>query len=486
MKRLSFAILLALLSVSLWGNPLERRVIYTLLPGEVLSSGEYIVNYSLSGSKFALITYDAQAGVYKFIFNGKLVETFENMEFIYNLGYIDVNKPDGYIIRTKRGDDYYVNRGGKLEGPYEYVFWGYSKEYEDQYRAGVKIYPMSTTYHYILANRVYENRDGKLRKSEGFYKLGNIYGNEDFYVAANDQLVSVPRDGWLYSNEHSYVYVTNTSDIYKSGLYFNGHSIDSADEYDLDEIRFNDRGDCAYSYRNDNAWYVAKNGTVINGPDDFPAQSLNLTSTGEVAYISNIWESLHLPGMPVNNTFEEVRDLVYLDSEHYGFSYKQNGKWFVRIKGQLDRGPYDGVEKLTLNRNGKFAYLYIDEVQRNYVRTSVGEYGPFDGLYDNIEITDNGKYSFMYVQDGQYYQFDDGKIVKHYPDLYGQERWDCIDIEENGHSFYSYYQYGYVVIDGVRVGNSAALQARYDKKRNAFVWLSLEEQELVVYEYGLD
>ena len=97
MKRLSFAILLALLSVSLWGNPLERRVIYTLLPGEVLSSGEYIVNYSLSGSKFALITYDAQAGVYKFIFNGKLVETFENMEFIYNLGYIDVNKPDGYI-----------------------------------------------------------------------------------------------------------------------------------------------------------------------------------------------------------------------------------------------------------------------------------------------------------------------------------------------------------------------------------------------------
>ena len=93
MKRLSFAILLALLSVSLWGNPLERRVIYTLLPGEELSSGEYIVNYSLSGSKFALITYDAQARVYKFIFNGKLVETFENMEFIYNLGYIDVNKP---------------------------------------------------------------------------------------------------------------------------------------------------------------------------------------------------------------------------------------------------------------------------------------------------------------------------------------------------------------------------------------------------------
>ena len=87
---------------------------YTLPPGEVLDIGEYIVQYSLSGSKFALITYNPQTKKSTLVFNGKPIVTSEKyLGDIYTLGYINVDEPDGYVVKVWDGKDYYVNRGGK-------------------------------------------------------------------------------------------------------------------------------------------------------------------------------------------------------------------------------------------------------------------------------------------------------------------------------------------------------------------------------------
>jgi len=53
------------------------------------------------------------------------------------------------------------------------------------------------------------------------------------------------------------------------------------------------------------------------------------------------------------------------------------------------------------------------------------------------------------------------------------------------HSFFSDLANEYVIIDGKKIGKSPAIQVYYNEDKNAFVWNSIEKQELVVYEYKL-
>lgn len=486
MKRSFFAVLAVMLSVGLWGRTPERRVMYTLPPGEVLDIGEYIVQYSLSGSKFALITYNPQTKKSTLVFNGKPIVTSEKyLGDIYTLGYINVDEPDGYVVKVWDGKDYYVNRGGKMEGPYEYVFWDYPEDYEYQYRYGPEPPAMSKNYRYVLADRVYENVDGKRQKSKGVYYLGDIDEDRSNYcVAVNDVLVSYSSPGVLYTAGNNYAYVCRDGNA--DYLYVNGEWMDTGST--IYNVILNSQGDCVYKRRGEDASgnyydYLMKNGKVLDSTGYFLIDHINLTADGEVAYISKKDGkcSLHLPGMPVDSTFEDIRNLVYFDKEHYGFVYKKEEKYYVRITGQQDMGPYEGVADLLLNKDGRFIYSYWNS-QNLHFKTADGEYGPFDRNWGSYTaFSENGGYVFGYSDDGVVFWNKDGVVRK-------SDNNGCwmVDLEKNGHNFYSKFEYDYVVIDGVRIGNSAALQARYDEAKNAFVWLSLEGQELVVYEYRLD
>lgn len=481
MKRSFLVVLAVLLSVALWGRTPERRVMYTLPPGEELSIGEYIVQYSLSGNKFALITYNPQTNKSTLVFNGKPVATFETCFVdIYMLGYINVNEPDGYVVKVWDGKDCYVNRGGKMEGPYEYVFWEYPKDY----RYGPEPPVMSRNYHYVLADRVYENVDGKRRKSKGVYNLWNMDGDRSrYYIAVNDALVSYSFLGSLYTAGNNYAYVYRADNI--EYLYVNDKRMDSGSA--IENVVLNSRGDCAYECQDEDTsgsyYYVMKNGKKLDSTGYHFINYLNLTEDGEVAYTSlNEGKySLHLPGLPVDSGFEDISNLIYLDKEHYGLFYKKEGQWYVRIKGQPDKGPYENVIDFLLNKDGRFIYSYIDS-QGLHFRTADGEYGPFDRDWGSfIAFSENGGYIFSYSDDGMVCWNKDGVVNKSYNNDYLM-----VDLERNGHNFYSKCEYNYVVIDGERIGNSAALQAHYDEVKNAFIWLSLEGQELVVYEYRLD
>jgi hypothetical protein len=54
------------------------------------------------------------------------------------------------------------------------------------------------------------------------------------------------------------------------------------------------------------------------------------------------------------------------------------------------------------------------------------------------------------------------------------------------HFFLSDYAYEYVVVDGQEVGHSPALNAWYNESNHSFGWSSVEDKELVVYEYKLN
>ena len=113
----------------------------------------------------------------------------------------------------------------------------------------------------------------------------------------------------------------------------------------------------------------------------------------------------------------------------------------------------------------------------------------------------NGAYYFTYpMDDGIVYKNENGKISKtefYISNVYGSEitafssisyvGFDNLELysSDKEHSFYSSYNYEYVVIDGNRFSKSPALHAWYDKDKNAFIWNAVEGKELVVYEYKL-
>ena len=480
MKRSFFAVLAVMLSVSLWGRTPERRVMYTLPPGEVLDIGEYIVQYSLSGSKFALITYNPQTKKSTLVFNGKpIVASEKYLGDIYTLGYINVDEPDGYVVKVWDGKDYYVNRGGKMEGPYEYVFWDYPEDYEYQYRYGPEPPEMTDTYYYVLANRVYKNVGGKLMKSEGARFVGDICDDEYYYVDMDGHLLSYPKYGSFYSDGRSFAYVykmMSYDDYYF--LVINGYETDRARNFG--DVVFNEKGDYAYSRCELNSegydeWYVVKNGEKLT-EKGYSISDLRLLENGDVVYVTD--NRIHLPKETIVVDSGYVDQFVYIDREHYGFTYRKNTKMYVRVNGASDLGPYDRVEWFTMKQDGTYSFVY-GEGTKKYVRHGNKIYGPFRWV-DNVKFLDNGGCSFTYSKGGDSYWYNNGKIVNY------NTYWDSLVLDNNGHNFYSNCEYNYVVIDGERFGNSAALQARYDEAKNAFVWLSLEGQELVVYEYRLD
>jgi len=132
----------------------------------------------------------------------------------------------------------------------------------------------------------------------------------------------------------------------------------------------------------------------------------------------------------------------FTSDKGYAFSYSKNGEMYVNIKGQID-GPFEWVSNLQCG------------------------------------------WGYSYQLAGRTYEKNEG-----YESLWGEHRRygnkeiDITSYDQN-HTFYSSIEYEYVVVGGKRVGHSPALHAWWDEKKNAFIWTSMEKQELVLYEYKL-
>lgn len=458
-----------------------RKVLYKLAPSEIILTGEHIIQYTTDGYKFALLTTDTLTNKKNtLIFNDKRISMNNNCFSLGYLAYINVNEEDGYIIIDKKDNGYYVNNGGKIEGPYEYAWsdanWDTWNPYDESSFPRTGFYG-SKRYHYVLADRVYDNMDGQVRKSQGIFYLDNMNGDaDDYVVVANGVMKRYSMPGYIYVNGDNYAYLGYIAGSANRSLFINGiHEIDA----DVSNIVLNNNGDYAYSYYSSNNMsdeYLVKNGNIINKSTNI--ESLCLTDAGDIAYISN-HKHLNLPFEKDTTDFEEESFLKYHDKDNYAFCFKKDGKWYVRIKGQADKGPYSICEGLLVNKFGDYIYAFKDKSY--HVKTNRSDYGPFR-YAEIIDLSDEGEYIYDYYKDeNTIYRSVNGTTKSFYDIIY-----KGINLDIDNHNFYSHYKYDYVVIDGKRVGNSAAIECRYDKKKNAFVWYSIEGRELVVYEYPLN
>lgn len=464
-------ILLAAVSANLYGKTPDRTVLYTMNRNEIMDYCEYFIQYQTDGYRFAMMTTDTVTSKKTLVFNGKRVPIPDDSWDICRLGYINVNEPDGYMIVNKGKDGYYVDNGGNLEGPYEYVLWE-NPVYDGYDFAAPR---MSRTYHYVLADRVYDNVGGNRRKSQGIYYMGDFRNDGNVYLSVDGKLDSYPSYGEVYIAGDNYFY-----HMIDDVLYMNGIRIEDNVAY----LAVNGRGDYAYCTYEDSTNFIHKNYRIYKNGEPLVSETYDaidevyLTEGGKVAYVSNGTE-VHLPGLTlVNDGIERVCDLRYHDDGSYAFIYIKDGKWYVRMKGMPDKGPYD-YASVTSHESGKFIFYYYVGSSCFIVDNADNTYGPYDNIYD-YGFSESGGLMFRYYEDGKEYVYDNGMKRRLFNDPY------IIDLEEEGHSFYSHYAYDYVVIDGQRIGSSPAMNCYYDRDKRAFVWYSVEGPDFVVYEYGLD
>lgn len=451
---LSIMILSVFLSVGIAAQNPTRKVLYTLHANERIVSNEHFIQCHADGYRFALVTEDMTTLRNTLVFNGKripygfiidggrsYVPAMPTNEYNWNyLGYIDVTEPDGYILhcalKSKRGDgtdkyEYWVNRGGKMDGPYEYVWFDAD---DDELK--------SKTYHYVLADRVYDNVDGKVIPSKGIFKMPYYYASvvhnensedRNTYISVNgviEKFFGGYRD--LYIKGNNYIVMT------KYGWYFNGKKVSSGAKVNHSNVLWNDKGDYAYVHKSDFEYYIVRNGVQINEKGYKEITKLYLTEDGDMAYCYD--NKIHLPGM-IEDTELKCK---YISS-------------FIYCDG------------------GRYALRYVDDNYDRYVKTDKAEYGPYDGYIGDIKIAENG--DCYYEVSSQ--QYCNGKKLEN------SGRKEC-NMDVNGHSFYFSYDYDYVVIDGQRFGKAFPFEYRYDKDKNAFVWYCLEGRDLTIYEYALD
>lgn len=451
---LSIMILSVFLSVGIAAQNPTRKVLYTLHANERIVSNEHFIQCHADGYRFALVTEDMTTLRNTLVFNGKripygfiidggrsYVPAMPTNEYNWNyLGYIDVTEPDGYILhcalKSQRGDgtdkyEYWVNRGGKMDGPYEYVWFDAD---DDELK--------SKTYHYVLADRVYDNVDGKVIPSKGIFKMPYYYASvvhnensedRNTYISVNgviEKFFGGYRD--LYIKGNNYIVMT------KYGWYFNGKKVSSGAKVNHSNVLWNDKGDYAYVHKLDFEYYIVRNGVQINEKGYKEITKLYLTEDGDMAYCYD--NKIHLPGM-IEDTELKCK---YISS-------------FIYCDG------------------GRYALRYVDDNYDRYVKTDKAEYGPYDGYIGDIKIAENG--DCYYEVSSQ--QYCNGKKLEN------SRRKEC-NMDVNGHSFYFSYDYDYVVIDGQRFGKAFPFEYRYDKDKNAFVWYCLEGRDLTIYEYALD
>ena len=526
---LSIMILSVFLSVGIAAQNPTRKVLYTLHANERIVSNEHFIQCHADGYRFALVTEDMTTLRNTLVFNGKripygfiidggrsYVPAMPTNEYNWNyLGYIDVTEPDGYILhcalKSKRGDgtdkyEYWVNRGGKMDGPYEYVWFDAD---DDELK--------SKTYHYVLADRVYDNVDGKVIPSKGIFKMPYYYASvvhnensedRNTYISVNgviEKFFGGYRD--LYIKGNNYIVMT------KYGWYFNGKKVSSGAKVNHSNVLWNDKGDYAYVHKSDFEYYIVRNGVQINEKGYKEITKLYLTEDGDMAYCYD--NKIHLPGM-IEDTelkckyissfiycdggryalryvddnydryvktdkaeygpYDDIDDLVY-GGEYYAFLYKKGDNWYVKTD-KMEYGPYNKKQIVFGNSivyDGKHCVFLYKKGDNRYVKTDKAEYGPYYGYIGNIKIAENG--DCYYEVSSQ--QYCNGKKLEN------SRRKEC-NMDVNGHSFYFSYDYDYVVIDGQRFGKAFPFEYRYDKDKNAFVWYCLEGRDLTIYEYALD
>lgn len=291
-----------------------------------------------------------------------------------------------------------------------------------------------------------------------------IHGNE-YYLLQN------------FNQNRFSCLIYNTS-TYENTFVFNGKRIQTAPWILVQYLNVNEENGYIISYykRTENGieWYINNKGNV-EGPFD-------------TVWFDDDYDYCYaLAGRSWGH--KNGRNELIQEKKRTYCGYYEN-TWYVYDDVQYRE--YDNVEHLRLTekfKNGRYAYYY-KENGKYYANINGHIYGAYDGIYVDggspFYIDNDGNFGYRYYLQGTVYKKRNTKeeIV-----CFGRHSY-LSDIEihttNNNHSFYSSYEYEYVVIDGRPFGTSPAIQVWYDEKKSSFIWTGIEGRELVVYEYKMD
>ena len=481
-------------------NPL-RTVLYTLKKNEILKYNEYYISCKLEKNKFAAVVTDTIVKEDRFIFNGEVI--FSNSEITSAQGNetsvvldFDLNKSNGYIYKYKKSDKWFVNIGGKVEGPFEEVYnerfelidegrYSGQRRYNGCYGEDYGKVPSKFDFCYKLGDSWFSYTNGKIEMIESPYEIPErSYGgtwsttieNKHHYheirgVDISPPLISDSTLDWdcdTRNQDVACVFVKNGNKYF----YFNGTISEPFDNDNESNYVHLTSENYIYTFRKDKKKYININGKQYDLFD------------GAISYNA---------------------DAGILKNKGVFYTYEKNKKQYFFIDGK-NYGPYDYFvyNSIIVHDNGKFAFIYKngkDCIANINGQTSVG----YLNLY-SLSFYSDGTFRYYFEKkDGWVYENNNGQISKTENRRVNIPSWwspsgtevgrrlfhgsaDKYEIKSNNnkHVLITDIKYNYVIVDGRSFGSTPAIKAWYDETRNAFIWNSWENKELVTYEFKLD
>jgi hypothetical protein len=380
-------------------------------------------------------------------------------DYVYDLTY---HSNGNYAYRFKDNGKWYVNINGS---PSE-------KGYD---RVEYLTYHSNGNYAYMFKDngKYYVNINGS-PSAKGYDEVGYL----TYHSNGNYAYVFIDNGKWYaningkpstkgYDTVWNLTYHSNVNYAYwfkdNGKWYLNFNGSPSAKGYDaVWYLTYHSNVNYAYAFKDNGKWYANINGDISKGYDEF----WDLTYHSNVNYAYRFYDNgkyyVNINGKPSVKGYDDVWDFTYHSNVNYAYLFKDNGKWYANINGNISKG-YDNIYNLSLNEKGEYSYYFSEYAHGR--------------IYENK----NGKTEKTIYYNCTYHGYDGFRIF----DDRIENMLELTSPDEQ-HSFYSNYEYEYVVIDNSRRGNSPALRAWYDDEKKAFVWTSIEGKELVVYEYKLD
>ena len=395
-------------------------------------NGKYyiIINGEKSGG-FDLIIYEKDHSVFAFLDSGIYAYTYENQ----GKYYINING------NVSESFDYINNVRLTKSGNYAYTF------YKD--------------------NKYFVNVNGKI--NEG--------GNQMI------SLFKLTENGSYAYGYHKYA--DKGGEAGKKHINVNGEIVgDLKDKDIIYNLYLTDSGNYAYTFRENegNQDFVNVNGIINKASYRYNRLSYERGHGHDYLYSK----------------------IILTESGNYAYTYKHSFQYekfqsFININGKIDSG-FEAIAYYNINENGYYAYCYVDENENDgyddpypknrCVNINGNTNCGFDYLADFV-LVDNGDYSYRFGKNGKHYVNTNGEIKEDnsifldWRSFRNRRNNSKLETTDRKHYFHYSHEHRTVDIDGKAFDNMLTVQSWYDENKNAFIWTSVEDKEIVVYEYKL-
>lgn len=321
--------------------------------------------------------------------------------------------------------------------------------------------------------------------------FGNGYLNRHTLLSLNENEI-------IYYNEYSSSFSAPEANqfscilvdtIYNTKtLVWNGERVISADYIYVynNNIDLYDFSKCSFEFKEGNDSYLYIDGTLY-GPYE------------------NVWYDCN----ELKHRYNETNHQYFNRNKFY---FRQMGTDFVHYNDSVIM-PLNEIRYEYTSPNGLHTIRFADDWSYIYLDNTVMEMPKSEYIVQNIYdvcMMDNGiclvdiayqnhrtteflitKYGCREIEQGEYFDFDTEDIlpITTADSICDYFEWDLnISMQDDArkHYFMSKWGYDYVTIDGERYGQGAPIKAVYNSELNAFQWVCIEYQELILYTFYLN